>query len=72
MDGVVPAAVAQLLGHSDLKQLQRYVHLSRSHLVSAVANVDLGRQDRRPSNPVADSVAHRVVDGPTMDLAYAS
>ena len=51
MDGVVPAAVAELLGHADLKQLQRYAHLSRSHMIAAVANVDLGRQDRRPSTP---------------------
>ncbi|MEO8553647.1 MAG: site-specific integrase [Kofleriaceae bacterium] len=72
MDGVVPAAVAELLGHSDLKQLQRYAHLSRSHMTAAVANVDLGRQDRRPSNPVADPVVHRVGEVPSIEFAFAS
>jgi len=72
MDGVVPAAVAELLGHADLKQLQRYAHLSRSHMVAAVANVDRGRNDRRPSDPVIHSLDHRVADLGGAEFAFAS
>lgn len=56
MDGVVPAAVAELLGHADLKQLQRYAHLSKSYMTAAIANVDLGRgaSTHVVGHPVAD------------------
>jgi len=82
MDGVVPTAVAELLGHSDLKQLLRYAHLSRSHMIAAVASVDLGRQDRRlpshpvdrrlPSHPVDHSVDHRIAHITAEEVAFTS
>ena len=44
--GVDPLTLAKLMGHADLKTTQRYVHLSKRHLVQAQARMEQFRAER--------------------------
>jgi site-specific recombinase XerD len=43
MAGAPLRTVQEILGHRTLAMVQRYSHLSRSHLQDAVARIEIGR-----------------------------
>ncbi len=52
--GTNPLSLAKLLGHSDLKTTQRYVHLSKRHL-SDVQRIE----DHRAEREIAEAESQR-------------
>jgi integrase len=44
--GTDPLTLARIMGHADLKTTQRYVHLSKRHLVDAQAKIERFRVER--------------------------
>lgn len=46
--GISPLALASLMGHSDVRQTQRYVHLVPEHLLDAMWQLDAFRRGKGP------------------------
>lgn len=60
--GMDPLTLARLMGHADLKTTQRYVHLSKRHLMDAQAKIEQFRAERE----IAE--AERQIHGPAQPV----
>ena len=55
--GTDPLTLARIMGHADLKTTQRYVHLSKRHLVDAQAKIEQFRAEREIAEAERNSAA---------------
>lgn len=53
--GIDPLTLAKLMGHADLKTTQRYVHLSKRHLVQAQVRTEQFRAEREIAEAEAEA-----------------